>query len=67
MAAPTPTPTIEASASGVLKTRSSPNCCGRPSVTLKTPPFGPATSSPNTITRPSRSISSISAARIAWR
>src|ERR1700730_15758137 len=59
-AAPMATPTMQDSAKGVSRTRSSPNCPCRPSVARKTPPFLP-TSSPSTQTRSSRSISSWSA------
>ncbi len=59
-AAPIETPTIIDSVSGVSMTRSSPNSAYSPSVARKTPPFLP-TSSPSTITRSSRRISSASA------
>ena len=63
-------PTIFASASGELYTRSLPNWRCSPQVTLKTPPFPftslmycarltSATSSPNTTMRGSRAISSL--------
>src|SRR5581483_2899438 len=61
-AAPIATPTIESSASGVSITRSSPKRPRRPSVALKTPPLAP-TSSPSTMTRSSRAISSASVSR----
>src|SRR5579864_5082200 len=63
-AAPTATPTMADSASGVSRTRDSPNLAYRPSVAPNTPPLRP-TSSPITSTRPSRSISSAMAARTA--
>src|SRR5450759_1113294 len=63
-AAPTATPTIADSASGVSSTRASPKRAYRPSVAPNTPPFRP-TSSPMTSTRSSRSISSPMAARTA--
>src|SRR5918999_1749660 len=65
-ARPSEAPTIEASASGVSKTRSGPNRSWSPRVTRKTPPSVP-TSSPSTMTRSSRSISSQSASWIALR
>ncbi|OGU04224.1 MAG: hypothetical protein A2085_08985 [Gemmatimonadetes bacterium GWC2_71_10] len=63
-------PTMFASASGELYTRSPPNCFWRPHVTLKTPPLPltlprysardtSATSSPNSRMRGSRVISSL--------
>ena len=65
---PTPNPTMVASASGVLNTRSDPNSRWSPWLTLKTPPLpftsvsassrlASATSCPNTTTRGSRSNS----------
>ena len=64
MARPKAIPAMDDSASGVSITRASPNFARSPSVTRKTPPFLP-TSSPSTITRSSRSISSVSAERSA--
>src|SRR5581483_1724340 len=64
IAAPIAVPTMFDSASGVSITRSSPNSASSPSVALKTPPFRP-TSSPSTITRSSRAISSRRAERTA--
>src|SRR5215469_16653390 len=61
-AAPMATPTMPDSARGVSSTLASPNRACRPSVARNTPPFLP-TSSPSTQTRPSRSISSVSASR----
>ena len=69
-------PTMLASASGVLNTRSSPYRRCRPCVSLKTPPLpgtidsaslrlASATSSPNTTMRASRAISSLSVRLIA--
>ena len=69
-------PTMLASASGELKTRSPPNARCRPCVTLKTPPLPgtdasasarlqSATSSPKTTMRGSRAISSFSVRLIA--
>src|SRR5579864_6873716 len=63
-AAPIATPTIPDSASGVSRTRASPNFAYSPSVAPNTPPLRP-TSSPMTRTRSSRSISSVIAARTA--
>src|SRR5512140_3497121 len=63
-AAPIEAPTIIDSVSGVSMTRSSPNSAHSPSVARNTPPFLP-TSSPRTITDPSRRISSASVSRIA--
>src|SRR5207244_5332143 len=62
-AIPIAVPMIPPSARGVSKTRSG-NSSRRPSVHLKTPPFRP-TSSPRTITRSSRRISSRNALLIA--
>src|ERR1700694_4493410 len=53
-------PAITLSESGVSMTRSAPCLAKRPSVARKTPPLRP-TSSPNTSTRLSRAISSVSA------
>ncbi len=64
MASPIEAPTITASAVGVSTTRSAPKRCCRPSVARNTPPDLP-TSSPSTITRSSRSISSPRAEQIA--
>src|SRR5207253_316094 len=64
MQSPTARPTIPASASGVSKTRRSPNSVCRPSVTRKTPPSRP-TSSPNTSTRSSSPSPARSASRSA--
>ena len=69
-------PTMPASASGALKTRSSPKSRCRPCVSLKTPPLpettasasfllASATSSPKTTMRGSRAISSFSVRLIA--
>src|ERR1700722_10193021 len=58
------TPTISDSASGLSKTRSSPNSFWSPSVTPKPPPLAP-TSSPRIMTRPSRCISSRMPSRMA--
>src|SRR5207245_2901124 len=57
-ARPRATPAIDDSARGVSMTRASPKRLRNPSVTRKTPPFWP-TSSPSTMTRSSRSISSV--------
>src|SRR5918997_2509215 len=65
-AAPIAAPAIIPSVSGVSRTRLSPYFAQRPSVAPKTPPFLP-TSSPRTMTRSSRSISSSSPWRIASR
>ena len=74
---PTARPTMLASASGALKTRSSPYSRCRPCVSLKTPPLpghdaaarpcwlASATSSPKTTMRGSRAISSFSVRLIA--
>src|SRR5687767_12155085 len=59
-------PAIMPSVSGVSSTRLSPYLAHRPSVAPKTPPLRP-TSSPMTMTRSSRSISSSMAERIASR
>src|SRR5207248_11285419 len=64
MARPMLEPTIEASASGMSKTRWRPNFSIIPSVVRKTPPSRP-TSRPSTMTRSSSSISLRMAARIA--
>ncbi len=58
-------PTIKLSASGVSKTRASPNSSCNPCVTRKTPPARP-TSSPRTITLSSARISSASPSWMAW-
>src|SRR5229473_6282377 len=63
-AAPIAMPTMPDSASGISRTRASPNFAYSPSVAPKTPPLRP-TSSPMTSTRSSRSISSVMAARTA--
>src|SRR5712691_8520371 len=63
-AAPIAMPTMPDSASGMSRTRASPNFAYSPSVAPKTPPLRP-TSSPMTSTRSSRSISSVMAARTA--
>ncbi len=47
-AIPMATPTIDDSASGVLKQRAAPKASVKPTVALKTPPLGSATSSPST-------------------
>src|SRR5690348_1630802 len=57
---PMAVPTMPDSASGVSKTRVSPNLAASPSVTRKTPPSGP-TSSPKTRTRSSSRSASRSA------
>src|SRR3990170_2980309 len=59
-------PAIMPSVRGVSSTRLSPYLAHRPSVAPKTPPLRP-TSSPMTMTRSSRSISSSMAERIASR
>src|SRR5438552_1114541 len=65
MASPIAVPTMPDSASGVSKTRFSPNSCWRPSVTRKTPPSRP-TSSPKTRVRGSPARAWRSAALSAW-
>src|SRR2546425_2407799 len=61
--APIAAPTMHDSASGVSMQRSSPNSATKPSVARKTPPS--PTSSPMTMTRSSRFISSNMASRMA--
>src|SRR5438270_338937 len=61
-AMPIATPTMPDSASGVSRTRSSPNSSRNPAVTRNTPPRAP-TSSPRTSTR---SSSCISSHRVSW-
>src|SRR5437868_543341 len=66
MAAPAAAPAMSPSLKGVSRTRLSPYLAHKPSVAPKTPPLRP-TSSPMTMTRSSRSISSSMAERIASR
>jgi hypothetical protein len=66
IAAPTATPAIPASATGVSIDRMTPYFCCRPLVAPKAPPWRP-TSSPRQKTRGSASISSWRAALIASR
>src|SRR5687768_10965855 len=65
-AAPAAAPTIPISEIGESTTRCSPNFAMSPSVTLNAPPYAPM-SSPRQKTFSSRSISSMSASRIASR
>src|SRR6266540_6834760 len=65
IAAPTATPTIDDSASGVSMMRSGPNSSMNPSVARNTPPRTP-TSSPSTITRSSRRSSPSIVSWTAW-